>query len=89
MEVTYKKPDENSLLTAMKELYDKSMFTDCKLQVDGTIFTVPKPVLYCNSDMLKKLLTSETRDKYEEVINLEGLNNVHFTPVLQYMYMVH
>ena len=86
MEVTYKKPCENSLLLAMKEMLDEELFTDCKLEVEGNIFSVHKPVLYCNSPMLKKLLTSETRDKYKEVIKLEGLDVEYFKLVLKYMY---
>lgn len=86
MEVRYKKPCHNSLLITLKELYDGKTFTDCKLDVQDTIFCVHKPILYCNSPMLKTLLIAETQDKYKDVIKLEGMIVQYFKPVLEYMY---
>ena len=82
----FTKPDVHSLQKSMKELFDNNIFTDIKLNVGGTIFSVHKCVLYCNSPMLKNMLTSETADKYKEEIELKELDVDNFRLVLHYMY---
>jgi len=84
--VTFSKPDNGSFLATMKELFDRSEFTDIKLNVEGTIFAVHKPILYHYSPMLKGMLTDETRDEYEETIVLKDVELKYFKEILKYMY---
>ena len=63
-----------SLLETMKKLYDTNQLTDIKLNVQGAVFNVHKPVLYHSSPMLKGLLTAETEDKYNEEIKLQEVD---------------
>jgi len=80
------KNEAEGLLSTMKKLYDSNEFTDVKLKVGDALFPVHKAVLYHSSLMLRKLLTSETADKYKDVIELKGVELEHLKEILRYMY---
>ena len=84
--VIFTKSKENGLLSTMQTLYDSNQFTDIELKVGEETFKVHKPVIYHSSPMLRGLLTSETADKYKDLIELKRVDGEYFKPVVKYMY---
>ena len=61
----------NPMVNIAKELWEEKLFFDLTIILNDTHFQVHRFVLYAHSPVFKKMFTTDTKDRYKDVIEFD------------------
>ena len=74
----------------VRSLWESKLFSDIIVRLNGKEFQAHRVILFTNSPMFRNMLTCETKEKYEQVIELKCdtvyIDEDSFAILLEYMY---
>ena len=84
--VTRTRPRVSNLLKYATDSRNKGFFNDVTVTVDGLSIPASRMILACHSRFFERMFKTNTKEKYEPVVEIQGGNGPAVAAIIDYFY---